>query len=423
MPELTPEIERELAALDDALAGRRVAPDLTELGELALALRDERPRPSESFGRSLDERMERGFSEEDPRSTRATRSGRRWWSVLLSAPAIGSATAVLFVAAIVIVAPSGDDETGGSAGSMSAAQEASGGAAGGGGGGAAAGGGGGAAESARSSASDSAGGAAAAAPQAATDSAEPLPPDSVPPVPARGSPGSDRRNVRKVERSASLTLAARPRDIDTVSARIQEETRRQGGFVVSSKVSASPGGGEGYFQLRIPTRNLDAAMAALSRLANVRERAQSQQDITAEVVSARSRLKDARTERKSLLRQLGEADTPTETESIRRRLDIVAREIQAARAGLRRVDNRAAFSTVSVTLVADRGVGAAGGGSDDDWTPGDAARDALRVLEVAAGVALIVLAVLLPLALLAGLAAIAARWTRRRRREQALDAV
>ena len=415
MPELTPEIERELAALDDALAGRRVAPDLTELGELALALRDERPRPSESFGRSLDERMERGFSEEDPRSTRATRSGRRWWSVLLSAPAIGSATAVLFVAAIVIVAPSGDDETGGSAGSMSAAQEAS--------GGAAAGGGGGAAESARSSASDSAGGAAAAAPQAATDSAEPLPPDSVPPVPARGSPGSDRRNVRKVERSASLTLAARPRDIDTVSARIQEETRRQGGFVVSSKVSASPGGGEGYFQLRIPTRNLDAAMAALSRLANVRERAQSQQDITAEVVSARSRLKDARTERKSLLRQLGEADTPTETESIRRRLDIVAREIQAARAGLRRVDNRAAFSTVSVTLVADRGVGAAGGGSDDDWTPGDAARDALRVLEVAAGVALIVLAVLLPLALLAGLAAIAARWTRRRRREQALDAV
>jgi len=415
MPELTPEIERELAALDDALAGRRVAPDLTELGELALTLRDERPRPSESFGRSLDERMERGFSEEDPRSTRATRSGRRWWSVLLSAPAIGSATAVLFVAAIVIVAPSGDDETGGSAGSMSAAQEAS--------GGAAAGGGGGAAESARSSASDSAGGAAAAAPQAATDSAEPLPPDSVPPVPARGSPGSDRRNVRKVERSASLTLAARPRDIDTVSARIQEETRRQGGFVVSSKVSASPGGGEGYFQLRIPTRNLDAAMAALSRLANVRERAQSQQDITAEVVSARSRLKDARTERKSLLRQLGEADTPTETESIRRRLDIVAREIQAARAGLRRVDNRAAFSTVSVTLVADRGVGAAGGGSDDDWTPGDAARDALRVLEVAAGVALIVLAVLLPLALLAGLAAIAARWTRRRRREQALDAV
>ena len=50
MPELTPDVERELAALDDALAGRRVAPDLTELGELALALRDERPAPGPSFG-------------------------------------------------------------------------------------------------------------------------------------------------------------------------------------------------------------------------------------------------------------------------------------------------------------------------------------------------------------------------------------
>jgi uncharacterized iron-regulated membrane protein len=89
---------------------------------------------------------------------------------------------------------------------------------------------------------------------------------------------------------------------------------------------------------------------------------------------------------------------------------------------VRRVNNRAAFSTVSVTLVADRDAGASGG-EDDDWTPGDAAKDALRVLEVAAGVALIVLAVVLPLALLAALAAIAARWTRRRRREQALDAV
>ena len=63
MPELTPEVERELAALDDALAGRRVAPDLAELGELALALREERPRPTEGFGRHLDTRVERGFQD------------------------------------------------------------------------------------------------------------------------------------------------------------------------------------------------------------------------------------------------------------------------------------------------------------------------------------------------------------------------
>ena len=43
MPDITPDVERELAALDDALAGRRVAPDLTELGELALLLRERAP--------------------------------------------------------------------------------------------------------------------------------------------------------------------------------------------------------------------------------------------------------------------------------------------------------------------------------------------------------------------------------------------
>src|SRR5918999_3896250 len=98
MPELTPEIERELAAIDDALAGRRVAADLTELGELALALREERPRPGPEFGAELDAKVERGFRDPDPR-IRA--SGPRWWEGLISVPAFGMAFAVLLVVAVV----------------------------------------------------------------------------------------------------------------------------------------------------------------------------------------------------------------------------------------------------------------------------------------------------------------------------------
>jgi hypothetical protein len=417
MPDLTPDVERELDALDDALAGRRVAPDLTELGELALALREDRPRPSPTFGPALDAKMARGFRDPDPRR-RA--SGRRWWSALLSAPALGTATAVLIVVAIVVAGPQGSDESeSGGAGVTSVAREDAGGASD-----ESSGDGGAAASSAESGGAEelrSSGGDETAEPDAATGFGEP--PLSIPPAPGAGSPGTDGRARRSVERSASLTLAARPRDIDAVSARIQEVTRQQGGFVLSSTVSSSSGGGAGTFELRIPTRNLDAAMASLSRLGKVRERSQRSQDITAAAVSARSRLKDARTERKSLLRQLGEAVTLAETESIRKRLSLVSREIERARAAVRRVNNRAAFATVVVTLIADRSVGAPGSDDDDNWTPADAAKDALRVLEVAAGIALIVLAVVLPLALLAAPAAIAARWARRRRREQALDAV
>jgi Domain of unknown function (DUF4349) len=399
MPELTPDVERELDALDDALAGRRVAPDLTELGELALGLREERPEPSPAFGAALDEKVARGFRSPGPRPV----SGRRWWQALLTVPAFGMAAAVLLVAVIVVAGPQGSDDEG--AGGGVAVQESS-------------DSGAGTASPAQEDAPPM--GRAAGDDDAATFS-EPLPPGSVPPAPGAGSPGSDGRNRRSVERSASLTLAVRPRDIDAVSARIQDVTRQQRGFVLSSTVNSSQGGGGGTFELRIPSRNLDAAMAALSRLGNVRERAQRSQDITAATVSARSRLKDARTERKSLLRQLGDAVTLTETQSIRARLRLVSREIEQARAGVRRVNNRAAFSTVSVTLLADSS--AAAPAEDDDWTPGDAANDALRVLEVIAGVALIVLAVALPLALLAALGAVAARWSRRRRREQALDAV
>jgi hypothetical protein len=165
-------------------------------------------------------------------------------------------------------------------------------------------------------------------------------------------------------------------------------------------------------------------MGRLARLAAVRERADRSQDITAQAVSARKQLTDARAERAGLLRQLEDAVTLTETEAIRARLKLVSREIEAAKAGVRRIRNRADFSTVRVTLVADASA-VPPSDSDDDggWSPADAAHDALRVLEVTAGVVLIGLAVLGPLAVLALLVAGSARWSIRRRRERALDAV
>jgi hypothetical protein len=63
-------------------------------------------------------------------------------------------------------------------------------------------------------------------------------------------------------------------------------------------------------------------------------------------------------------------------------------------------------------------------GSDDAagaWTPGDAWHDALRVLEVIAGVLVIAAAVALPLLLAWLLGWLARRGVTRRRRERALD--
>src|SRR6187200_388241 len=109
MPDhLTPGAERELAALDDALAGRTVAPDLADLGDLALLLRDDRPSPSGDFTTALDARARRGFSSGDPRR----RSSRRWWKAWggWMSPALGVAATALVVAIVVIAVPRGDGD-------------------------------------------------------------------------------------------------------------------------------------------------------------------------------------------------------------------------------------------------------------------------------------------------------------------------
>jgi hypothetical protein len=224
-----------------------------------------------------------------------------------------------------------------------------------------------------------------------------------------------------VERSAQLVLATPPGEIDRAATEILRITDDLGGYVVSSTVSSNS---SGQFELRVPERRLQSALGRLSRVAKVRERTQGAVDITGAVVSVRERLGDARTERRSLLRQLAAATTPNQTASIRARLRLVSRQIAAAKRDLARVRSRATRSTISVSLLADRRAGA--GAGDDDaagWTPRDALDDAVRILEVAAGVLLVALAVLLPLALLALPAWLLARQASQRRRERALDAV
>jgi hypothetical protein len=365
-------------------------PELAELGEL---LREEPPRPDPAWARRLDSRAAAGF----PRPPR-----RSPWAILKAhrralVPAVSFACVALLVVGIASLNVSSDDEAGGG------------------------GGGGGEFLSGEGAGRDSAGGGSGSAGSAESagdrgDSSVAAP--KMAPVPG-GSPGSDGRRTRFQERSAALTLAARPREIERVAEGILRVTDAAGGFVASSSVSGGAGSG-GSFELRIPTGRLDKAIADLSRLADVRERTQSSRDITAETLTARERLREAQREREGLLRALARATTLNETEAVKARLRTVNRELAVARQAVRRVENRADYANVSVSLVPRDGSGAA---TTDDgrWTPGDALEDSLRVLEVAACVAVIVLAIALPLALLAALAAGGARLTGRRRRERALD--
>jgi hypothetical protein len=349
------------------------------LVELAALLEEVRPALDPDRLERIDERAARALAAPPARSLRSRFRPTLW------APALGLAACALIALAVALPALRG------SADRMSSSEGA---------GSSAAGGGASLAEPAVKP----------RAPVPTDSSASTAAPDVVAPpsVPAAGTP-------RKVERSVAITIGTRPRNIDAVASAAGRVATTLGGYVAASSTASGSGG---TLELRVPSARLDDAVARLSRLGHVRALERSTLDITAQAVSARGRLADAVAERRSLLRQLSRALTPGETERIRARLRTVWHQIQSARAGVRRVNVRAALATVSVAIAPERGTGAVGGG----WTPRDSLDNALHVLEVALGIALIAFAVALPLVLLGAPAWLATRRVLRHRRERALDA-
>jgi len=365
-------IARDLDAMEAAVAGRPYRDGDPLLAELALLVAESRRAPAPDRAATIDRRVHKALAAgRTPRSVR--------WRQRFAAPALGLAACAVLALVIGLAGISSNrDEVGGEGGGGSMS-------------------------------SDGAGGGATAAPEQATS--------------GRGSAaaGADSGPLlemdRKVERSATMTVGAPRREVDEVAAGAARVATQLGGFVASSSLSSGSGGS---LDLRVPSGRLDTAIDRLSRLGRVRQLERSTLDITGESVSARARVAEWRAERRSLLRQLERAQTFDQTERIRARLQTVNRRLAAARGAARRVDNRARYATLTVGIVGERRAAAGGGGG---WSPGDAWHDALRVLEVAAGIALVAFAVALPLVLIGAPAWLATRRFTRRRRERVLDAV
>lgn len=380
---------------DDELTPAQVE----ELGTLLLA---ERPRPSAAFAADLDARVEARFAgprrdAAPPRSAPARR-----WSSLLRRPLLPTAAATLAVGLIALVVALGTGDGTQPAGDVGR-------------------GAGGAAAGKQALTEQAAPDVDAAAPErAASDEAAAAPQrDALGQAPAPAAPAAG----RKVERSASLELGAAPERVDDVAQGVLGVVARNDGIVDRSSVQTSATGGEAQLELRIPAARLQPALAALSKLpdAHVLARTDDAQDVNQAYVSVRRRLANAQAERAGVVRALRNADTEAETLRLRARLDALERTIADAERVQRALDRRVDYSRVSVAIHGDATTGASVP-DDGAFTLGDAAHDALRVLEVAAGVVVIAAAALVPVALLAALGWPLARTARRRRREHALDA-
>ncbi|MCW3069401.1 MAG: protein kinase [Solirubrobacterales bacterium] len=390
--EMTEEARQELAAVDAAISGEAANGEHAPLQELVRALRGVRPQPSGEFLAALDARAARGFRRAGQEHARdssrggtaragvargATQKPRR--RALLALPALGLAVAVVLLA---ILLPG----TGGP----------------------------GPQPRATNAPSKAVFGAAQAGPAVAPDRAALQPA----PAPTAG-PSAPGEQARQVERTSTLDVGVAPGNVQATAQRVFTLVNAFSGYVRQSNVNSGPSGqGGATFDVRLPSSNLAAAIASLSHLGHVRSENDTTNDVTEQVSSLQRSVGDQRAQRASLLRQLSQANDPQRAAALKAELNAVEARISQREGQLRALRTRVDYTRLALAVTPEVTAGASTG----DLTPSAAAHDAGKILSAALAVLVIAAAAVLPIAAVAIAGWSAVSLTRRRLREQALDA-
>jgi hypothetical protein len=441
---IDPEVAEQLEAIDATLAGEPVAPRFAELAELALLLSVARPDgPSPEFAAELDRRVEGRFGRAaggsvDSGGAVAAVGGRsRRWRAWSLTPVLGTAAAAL--AAVVVVAVVLVNSGGGTGTPQNVARSVN-----------------GAATSSPSPKApgirtDQAHGAVKAAPAPtrfaagqSVNSAGTLVPHRTAATAGKtattvtSSAGTGGTiigglaapapvpNGRKVIQSSILQLGAAGNRIDAVAQGVFNVVGAVNGIVDRSNVASTGGpGASAQFQLRVPSASLSLALTDLSRLryAHVISRTDNTHDVNSSYLSTQHQIAQAQAALARLRTELAAATVQTQIDSLRAQIANEKATLARAQNSLQGLNHQVNYSRLQVTIQATSagGGGVTPGGGSGGFGLHKAGHDALRVLEVAAGVALIALAVLVPVGLLAALAWWLSGTVQRRRRERALD--
>jgi hypothetical protein len=390
-------------------------------------LRELRPTPRPEFAAELDARAAAGFPRGADTTAAAFAPLLDWWRGVNPTrrlvPILGVALAVIVVATAVIgitqsgggrssvlhmstsaTAESAESSSAGSEAATAGPVEAESGA-----------------EEESAPAEEAAGGASESGGEFEAAEAEALPVTPTAKSSAKPEAGGDTQQ-RNIERSSRIVLGTKPGEVSGAAAKVYEAVHAAGGYVLSSSVQSGTTGATGAtFELSIPAAKVNSTLAAISAIAEVRERHDATNDITAPTVSAAEELADSNATIEGLLKQLGDAETEAEQESVEARLREERRRHAAIRASLDQLHQRASMSDVSVRIVTSHGAGITPPSTNNgDWGVSDAIHSAGHILTIAAGVLLIGLAVLAPFALVGLIFWVGNRIRVRRLRERTL---
>ncbi|HRJ74631.1 MAG TPA: DUF4349 domain-containing protein, partial [Anaerolineales bacterium] len=198
------------------------------------------------------------------------------------------------------------------------------------------------------------------------------------------SGGGDARltNVERIViQNADLAIVVS--DVEAQMIEIQAMAEEMGGFVVASNLYQTYTNNsvlvpEATITIRVPAENLDEALDTLKENAvDVQSETRSGQDVTAEYVDLKSRLKNYEAAERELSELLENAATTEDVINIFNQLAYYREQIEITKGQIQYYEEAAALSAISIRLIAEatiQPIEIAG------WEPQGVARDAIQDL-------------------------------------------
>jgi uncharacterized beta-barrel protein YwiB (DUF1934 family) len=217
----------------------------------------------------------------------------------------------------------------------------------------------------------------------ALDIAPPIPEEyAADQAPGNGGGGVEAANVeRLVIQNADLAIVVS--DVETRMDEIQEMAEEMGGFVVSSNLYQGYTSDyipvpEGTLTIRVPAEKLDEALGLIKEGAvEVQSETRSGQDVTAEYVDLKSRLKTYQAAEQELTELMENAQDTDEVVNIFNQLMYYREQIEIIQGQIKYYEEAAALSAVSVRLIAEETIQPVTIGK---WEPKGVALEAIQDL-------------------------------------------
>ncbi len=164
------------------------------------------------------------------------------------------------------------------------------------------------------------------------------------------APKADQNRPRKVIRTGSLLIEVD--DYEEARAAIEGLVRGSGGFVAGVDVGRHEGAaGAATLTLRIPERQVDGAVAALSKLGTLRRESLRAEDVSDTYYDLSARLHNAKKLEARMLELAARAGGVKDLLEVEREVGRVRESIEVMEGQLRGLDDRTSLATLTVEVV------------------------------------------------------------------------